>query len=170
MQDLLSLTRALHHLGDRIAWFALLHSPYCGLSLSDLYQISQFETADKSLPTLWQQLQHFEEISLNLATKKRLRRIVPVLQQSLYQQGRLPFTDWVKQTWLALGGPTTLLNEEEMDHIQAYFNFLENKIKQQGEALDFFNLDAELAHIYAQTTTPLPSHAVEIMTILKPKA
>lgn len=169
VQDLLSLTRALHHLGDRIAWFALLHSPYCGLSLSDLYQISQFETADKSLPTLWQQLQHFEEISLNLATKKRLRRIVPVLQQSLYKQGRLPFTGWVKQTWLALGGPTTLLNEEEMDHIQAYFNFLENKIEQQGEALDFFNLDTELAHIYAQTTTPLPSHAVEIMTIHQAK-
>ncbi len=169
VQDLLSLTRALHHLGDRIAWFALLHSPYCGLSLSDLYQITQFEPAHKSLPTLWQQLQQFEEISLNTATKKRLRRIVPVLQQSLYQQGRLPFTDWVKQTWLALGGPTTLLNGEEMDHIHAYFNFLENKIKQEGEALDFFNLDAELSHIYVQTTTPLPTHAVEIMTIHQAK-
>ena len=169
VQDLLSLTRALHHLGDRIAWLALLHSPYCGLSLSDLYQITQFEPNQIALPTLWQQLQQFEEISLNTATKKRLRRIVPVLQQSLSQQGRLAFTDWVKQTWLALGGPTTLLNEEEMDHIHAYFNFLENKIKQEGESLDFFNLDAELSHIYAQTTTPLPSHAVEIMTIHQAK-
>lgn len=169
VQDLLSLTRALHHLGDRIAWLALLHSPYCGLSLADLHHITQFKPRQKSLPVIWQQLQQFEEISLSLPTKKRLRRIVPVLQQSLYQQGRLPFNDWVKHTWLALGGPTTLLNGEDMDYIHAYFNFLENKLNQEGEALDFFNLESELSHIYAQTTTPLPTHAIEIMTIHQAK-
>lgn len=169
VQDLLSLTRALHHLGDRIAWLAVLRAPYCGLPLSDLYQITQFGQTQKSAPILCQQLQQFEEIPLNAATKKRLRRIVPILQQSLQQQGRLPFTYWVKQTWLALGGPTTLLNWEEMDHVHAYFNFLENKIKQEGEALDLFNLDAELSHIYTQTTTVAPTQTVEVMTIHQAK-
>ena len=168
VQDLLSLTRALHHQGDRIAWLALLRSPYCGLSLSDLYQITQFSPAKKSL-SIWQQLQQFEKIPFNTATKTRLRRIVPVLQQSLQQQGRLSFTHWIKQTWLALGGPTTLSSWDEMDHVHAYLNFLENKIKQEGEALDFFNLDAELSHIYTQTTLALPTQAVEVMTIHQAK-
>lgn len=171
VQDLLSLTRALHHLGDRIAWFAVLRSPYCGLSLSDLSQITQFNTTKKSFPNIWQQLQQFENIPLRPDTKKRLRRIVPILQQSLQQQGRLPFTRWIKQTWLALGGPTTLLNWDEMDHVHAYLNFLENKIKQEGASCDFFSLEVELSHIYTQATTAFPTQTVEVevMTIHQAK-
>jgi ATP-dependent helicase/nuclease subunit A len=167
--DLLALTRALHHLGDRIAWLALLRAPYCGLSLNDLYQMTQFGIEKKTFVTIWQQLQQFEEIPLNADTKQRLRRIVPILQQSLQQQGRVSVPLWVKQTWLALGGPTTLSNWEEMDDIHAYLNFLDNKIKQEGEAIDFFKLDAELSHIYTQTTSAIAAQAVEVMTIHKAK-
>lgn len=167
VQDLLSLTRALHHLGDRIAWLALLRSPYCGLSLNDLYCITQF--SDPKQTTFWQQLQHFEEIPLPLSTKQRLRSIVPILQQSLQQQGRLPFPLWVKQTWLALGGPATLSNWQEMDPIQTYLNFLENKIMQTGETLDVLKLGDELNHIYTQTTSAPSTQVVEVMTIHKAK-
>ncbi len=169
VQDLLSLTRALHHLGDRIAWLALLRSPYCGLSLNDLYPIIQFNDGKNTSISIWQQLQRFEEIPLNAALKERLRRIVPILQQSLQQQGRLPLALWIKQTWLALGGPTTLSHWEEMDHIHAYLNFLENKIKLEGEALDFFKLGDELTNIYTQPTSATPTYAVEVMTIHKAK-
>ncbi|MGC1854064.1 MAG: UvrD-helicase domain-containing protein [Candidatus Aquirickettsiella sp.] len=169
VQDLLALTRALHHLGDRTAWLALLRSPYCGLGLNDLYQITQFNAEKNTRLSIWQQLQRFEEISLDAATKQRLRRIVPMLQQCLQQQGRVPLSLWVKQTWLALGGPTTLSNWDEMDHIHAYLNFLDNKIKLEGEALDFFKLGDELSHIYTQTTSATPAHAIEIMTIHKAK-
>ncbi|MEN9450314.1 MAG: UvrD/REP helicase [Pseudomonadota bacterium] len=169
VQDLLSLTRALHHLGDRIAWLALLRSPYCGLSLSDLYQITQFSDEKKTSFSIWQQLQQFEEIPLAYDTKQRLRRVVPVLQQSLQQQGRVALPLWIKQTWLALGGPTTLSTWEEMDDIHAYLNFLENKIKLEKEALDFFKLGDELSHIYTQTTSATPAHAIDVMTIHKAK-
>lgn len=169
VQDLFALTRALHHLGDRIAWLALLRSPYCGLSLSDLSEITQFNNTKKTSLIIWQQLQQFEEISLNADTKHRLRRIVPVLQQCMQQQGRVPLPSWIKQTWIALGGPTTLSNWQEMDDIHAYLNFLENKIKQEGEALDLFKLSDELSHIYTQTTSATPAHAVEVMTMHKAK-
>ena len=169
VRDLLALTRALHHLGDRIAWLALLRSPYCGLSLSDLYQITQWNDEKKTSLSIWQQLQQFEEIPLRADTKQRLRRILPILRQSLQQQGRLSSLLWVKQTWLALGGPTTLSSWEEMDHIHTYLNFLENKIKQEGAALDFFKLEDELSHIYTQTTSAISAHAVEVMTIHKAK-
>lgn len=167
VQDLLSLTRALHHLGDRIAWLALLRSPYCGLSLNDLYKITQY--SNKKGLSIWQQLQQFEDIQLPLSTKQRLRIIVPILEQSFQQQGRLPLPLRVKQTWLALSGPTTLSNWQEMDHIHAYLNFLENKIKLENTALDFFKLGDELKSIYTQTTSSSSTQAVEVMTIHKAK-
>jgi ATP-dependent helicase/nuclease subunit A len=169
VQDLLALTRALHHLGDRISWFALLRSPYCGLSLSDLYHITQFSDEKIATPTIWKQLQHYEKIPLSTATKQRLSRLVPILQQSLQQQGRIPLPLWVKQTWLQLGGPTSLLHWDDMRHIDAFLNFLTNKIKLEGEHFDFFKVTDELNNIYTQTTAHASAHLVDIMTIHQAK-
>ncbi|OJA00098.1 hypothetical protein BEV13_04465 [Rickettsiella grylli] len=167
LQDLLSLTRALHHFGDSISWLALLRSPYCGLSLRDLYQIMQWNDKNKKI-TIWEQLKEFEKIPLNLETKQRLRRIVSVLKYSLQQQGRVSFPQWVKQTWLHLGGPTTLSHWEEMEDIETYFNFLATKLKTEGDSFDFLRIHEELQTLYTQSTSH-DTHSVEIMTLHKAK-
>ncbi|MDQ8039776.1 MAG: UvrD-helicase domain-containing protein [Rickettsiella sp.] len=168
VQDILALTRALLHLGDHISWLALLRSPFCGLDLCDLYQITQFTGHNYFNATIWQQLTCFENIRLRTETKQRCRRIVPILQQCLHEKDRLLLTVWIKKTWLALGGPTTLNNPKEISHIETYLNYLEKKIHTEGDQFDLFELEAELSKIVTQSNTKLADH-VDIMTIHKAK-
>src|SRR5205823_251170 len=54
IQDLFSLTKSLIHLGDSLHWLSVLRSPYCGLSLNDLYAIVQHHAQN----TIWENLQN----------------------------------------------------------------------------------------------------------------
>lgn len=164
VQDLLALTRALLHLGDRIAWLAILRMPAVNLSLEDLLLIANYEPA---LP-IWHTLQlHHDIPALSDDAKNRLATLVPCLSNALLQYQRLPLRTWILQTWIALGGT------EDAD-VEAYFALLE-KLEADGTVDDIGVLEEKAQLHYATSTATqnrmndAENNPLQIMTIHKAK-
>ncbi len=161
IQDLLSLTRALLYLDDRVAWLAVLRAPWCGLTLNDLHTLTQ-HCAEKPI---WSSLIDFHTIkNLSLDAKIRLKRIVPVLEKSLINPEDLPLSAWIQTTWLALGGPASLIALSEGDNVEAYFKLLEAI----EDDFSFTLLENKLRQLYVDTSSH-ESSTLHIMTIHKAK-
>lgn len=162
VSDLLSLTKALCHLGDRIAWLAVLRAPWCGLLLCDLYIIANHNP--KGL--IWESLAQFSKLEgLSADGYERLSRIVPILERAMGNRLRLNFRKWIAQTWYQLGGPATLEEQYEIANADSYLAILE-EFQSQGH-LDIAALEARLQKSYVHTSTQETN--VHVLTIHKAK-
>lgn len=100
--DLLAITRALVHVGDRLAWMGVLRAPWCGLTLADLATLCTTEGE----ATLWEQIQSAPVAGrLSADGRQRLSRVITAFSAGLDRLGRIPLRDVVEGVWLALGGP-----------------------------------------------------------------
>ena len=161
IQDLLSLTRAFHHLGDRIAWLAILRAPWCGLSLQDIHYLC-LHSGGNPLWIVMQQMDTLKDLTSD--GKKRLERIIPILSHALYKRDRLPLAIWIERVWIALGGPACLNKSTELINARAYFNLLETLENE----FTIERLTKKLQQLYAPIDNPAPQ-AIQIMTIHKAK-
>lgn len=170
VQDLMVLTRALLHLGDRIAWLAVLRMPSVQLSLEDLFLIANYEPA---LP-IWHTLQLYWTIpELSETAKNKLAMLVPRLSNALLHYQRLPLRTWISQTWIALGCAENRYHAQESANnkqdSEAYFSLLE-QMEADGSFDEVGVLEEKLQSHYA--TTPknnTQDNIVQIMTIHKAK-
>ncbi len=122
VRDLMSLTLALMHAGDRVAWLSVLRAPWCGLSLTDLEALVGGNTD----VALWDQLQDpASQERLSPDGRKRIGRLIPVLREALALRGRLPVRRWVESTWIALAGPACLENINGLADAEAFLDLLE---------------------------------------------
>ena len=122
IQDLMALTRALHHPADRVAWLALLRAPWCGLRLEDLLAL----TAGAKDETIWHCLQNKDRReTLSTDAQRRLDRLYSVLEEAFTRQGRMPLRRWVEGVWLNLGGPATLDSTTDLHNANTYFDLLD---------------------------------------------
>lgn len=102
VQDLISLTRALHHRADRLHWLAVLRAPWCGLTLADLHGLA----GDDHKSTLWSLMSEETRLArLSADGRQRLGHVREVLGEALRGQGRQSRRRWVEDAWKKLGGP-----------------------------------------------------------------
>ncbi|MGH8298642.1 MAG: UvrD-helicase domain-containing protein [Steroidobacteraceae bacterium] len=159
VRDLVALTRALCHLGDRTAWLAVLRAPWCGVSLAALTRLSP--RADSQL--VCEALREPDRLEDCAADERaRLERVTRVLEEALAQRDRLPLADWLEGVWMALGAADAY-PVEELRHARAFFDALSERTA-SGEWAGIGTLDSLLAGLYARpqarTSTP-----VQVLTI-----
>ncbi len=163
VQDLFSLTKALLHPGDRLAWLAILRAPWAGILLADLLTI----VGEDQQATIWQLLQTTPHENLSADAKVRLERIIPIFTYALRNRRRLPLAKWLEQTWQALGGPACVSEASDLADARAYFNLV-TELSEGGDIVDFERLERRLFSL-AANIQEVPDNAVDVMTIHKAK-
>lgn len=118
VQDLLTLTYALHQRADRVHWLALLRAPWCGLTLADLHALIGLDSHRSVMHLLSD-----EAVLARLSAdgQQRARHVCEVMQSALDFRGRSSVSRWVHNTWLRLGGAQCLWNENDVQDVQAFF-------------------------------------------------
>jgi len=163
VRDLVALLQALHHLGDRTAWLAVLRAPWCGLTLETLTGISQ--RADKQLP--WEALSDRARLKHIPRTEvTRLARVREVLATALQTRDTLPLADWLEMTWLRLGAADAY-PQQDLRHARAFLSALSDRAA-SGEWSGPKDLDSLLGELYAQPQAAT-HNPVQIMTIHRAK-
>lgn len=125
VQDLLALTRALLHPGDRVAWLSVLRAPWCGLTLADLEALVNGDF----VRAIWDLVQEsVKQERLSSDGRVRVERVIPVLSDAIARRGTLPVRRWVEGVWIALGGPACVESRTELEDAAAYFDLLEQSL------------------------------------------
>ena len=164
VQDLVALTRALHHQGDRINWLAMLRAPWCGLLLADLHQLA----AHDHEKTIWSLMQEESLIAqLSIDGQRRLGRVRQLISEAYKARSLQRDRRWVEGVWRALGGPQCLNTGTDAADIQAFLKLLD-KLDAHG-TLDLSRLDDGLARLFAAPDTSMDSQHVQLMTVHKSK-
>ena len=160
--DLLALTRALVHPCDRLAWLAILRSPWIGWSWNDLHALVR----NDATRTVWELLRDAERIErLSDEARATLAHAMPVLQALQVASRSGSLREQVERTWLQLGGPALLDSADSVDNVQRYLDVLE-KLELAGTLGDVAELERQLDQERVSSST---GSRLQIMTMHRAK-
>jgi ATP-dependent exoDNAse (exonuclease V) beta subunit len=162
--DLMALTRAMSHEGDRLAWLALLRGPWVGLTWIDLHRLV-FNDTTSSVRELMRDGERLCQLSED--AQHRLEQLVTRLERHLVPRPAESFRDRLETAWFALGGPALLQNPDQLDNVYRYFNIVE-KIESAGTLIDVAELESRLNDERVSSVVDDP-YAVQVMTMHKAK-
>jgi ATP-dependent helicase/nuclease subunit A len=158
VRDIIMLTCALLHFGDRIAWFAVLRGPWVGLSLADLLVIARS-------PLVWDALRDENLLrQLSAAGRERCERMRATLDRAFRVRAESSIARWVERAWLELGGASCAASAQELELAGVAFSRLKD-LEERGMP-DAADLPHSFADLFADHGG---ASAVEIMTIHKAK-
>ena len=160
--DVLALTRALAHYGDRLAWLALLRAPWLGLSWTDIHELV-FEARHLSVYELL--LDNDRLTTLPDSTRTSLRRFIATLQPILVNDRSTPLHQRVERAWYTLGGPALLDDANAVANVNRYFEVLAS-LEIGGTLADIAELENRLDEERVSTSG---AARLQIMTMHKAK-
>ncbi|ADJ28881.1 UvrD-helicase domain-containing protein [Nitrosococcus watsonii] len=164
VQDLLALTKALFHLGDRLSWLTVLRAPWCGLTLADLYVLA----GEDKQAAIWDRIQEDACIQrLSEEGRERLGRLRQVFAKALEERRRTSPRRQVEGVWLALGGPACVADSIALEEASVYLDLLEGEAV-ADEILDFRALEESVARLFAPPDREA-DETLQIMTIHRAK-
>ncbi len=181
VRDLFSLARAMLHLADRIAWFAILRAPWCGLTLNDLTLLARGDAPidgalRPDMRTVWELLNDVACVSaLSDDGQARVKLFCAALTPAILFRRRLPLREAVENTWLKLRGPACVLQENDLLDAEVLLDLLDAETQAQasgGQLIDLNALDARLDKLFADNRETVKESGlppVQIMTIHKAK-
>lgn len=138
--DVLALTRAAAHQGDRIAWLGLLRAPWIGLDWTDLHSLVRNDTNS----TVWELLQDKERMeSLSSYGQQAIENVHDILNLLTAPRRAQSLRDLVERVWFALGGPGVLNDNYTIENVYRYLDVLE-KLEQAGTVADVGELESIL--------------------------
>jgi ATP-dependent helicase/nuclease subunit A len=160
VRDLLSLTRAVVHLADRVAWLACLRAPWCGLTLPELHALAG-DDADATILELCRD--PARRARLTPAALARLDRTLSVLDQARAERGSRPLSLVVESAWLELGGPATVEHDVDLENARRYLERLA-AVERAGDLDDPALLAGQVADLYA-AADPHADERLQLMTV-----
>ncbi|MBT8086773.1 MAG: UvrD-helicase domain-containing protein [Gammaproteobacteria bacterium] len=138
--EVLALTRAAAHAGDRLAWLSLLRSPWIGLTWADLHTLVRNDTRR----TVWELLQDEDRLaalsSEGRAALEAAREALSSLVAARRTEGLRPL---VEAAWMQLGGPSIVADDYSINNVYRYFDVLE-KHERCGTLTDVAALESLL--------------------------
>jgi ATP-dependent exoDNAse (exonuclease V) beta subunit len=162
--DLLALTRALAHRGDRIAWLGVLRGPWVGLGWGDLHTLVFNDTRSTV-----RELLHDEERLRMLSPRARasIEAFRETMAPFLAGHGTTSLRDAVERVWYLLRGPMLLQSDEEVDNVYRFLDVLE-AMDTAGTLHDVAELEFKLDQERVSGKAA-PDCRLHIMTIHKAK-
>nr|MDJ0910574.1 3'-5' exonuclease [Woeseiaceae bacterium] len=160
--DLLALTRALAHPGDRIAWLGLLRSPWVGLDWTDLWTLV-YGASRSTVPELLVDDSRLERLSE--AGRAALERALPAICRALVAGRSEPFHQRIERAWFDLGGPALLADASAVANVNHFIDSIA-RIEVGGTLEDVAELETQLDEDRVSTNA---AARVQVLTMHKAK-
>lgn len=149
IEDLMSLVRVIVIPGDRLAWFALLRAPWCGLAVDDLYVLASASKEN----SLWQNLQQHRQLSeLSEFAQQALPAFVAAMEFAMAMRFRRSLRHLVEASWSLLRGLNCCRSQLDENSITRFFLLLEEQ-ETAGGLADLFKFE----EIVAKAFVPSPA-------------
>ncbi|MCP4301704.1 MAG: UvrD-helicase domain-containing protein [Gammaproteobacteria bacterium] len=138
--EVLALTRAAVHQGDRLAWLAILRAAWIGLDWTDLHAL----VVDDTNSTVWELLQDDERLAaLSTSARQSIENARATLAALVAPRRSQGLRELVEASWITLGGPAILNDEYAVANVYRYFDVLERH-ERCGSLTDVADLESML--------------------------